>query len=116
MSPWAEVVADLTARIKLHNMRLNNVVQASFNLYLYSTISPVLVEGGSQLRCAPSVNLIAEEDPGKPGKQVLNVEISDQAPRQQAFFNFLIFIACTVFYRRIYESGYELLAQGLCFS
>ena len=68
-------------------MRLNKAVQASFNLYLYSTISPVLVEGGSQFRCAPSVDLdilIAEGDPGKPGKQVLNVEISDQAPRQQA--------------------------------
>ena len=68
-------------------MRLNKAVQASFNLYLYSTISPVLVEGGSQLRCAPSVDLdilIAEGAPGKPGKQVLNAEISDQAPLPQA--------------------------------
>ena len=58
---WAEVVADLTARYTL-----------------YSTISPVLVEGGSQDKCAPSADLlilIAEGAPGKPGKHVLKAEI-----------------------------------------
>ena len=56
--------------------------------YLYSTISPVLVEGGSQLRCAPSVDLdilIADGAPGKPGRQVLKADISDHAPLPQAF-------------------------------
>ena len=56
-------------------------------LYLYSTMSPVLVLGGSQLRWAPSVDfeiLIADGAPGKPGRHVLKAEISDQAPRPQA--------------------------------
>ena len=57
------------------------------NVYLYSTMSPVLVLGGSQLRCAPSVDLeilMAEGAPGKPGRHVLNAEISDHAPRPHA--------------------------------
>ena len=50
-------------------------------------MSPVLVLGGSQLRCAPSVDLeilMAEGAPGKPGRHVLNAEISDHAPRPHA--------------------------------
>ena len=45
---------------------------------LYSTMSPVEVEGGSQERWAPSADLlilIADGAPGKPGKQVLKAEI-----------------------------------------
>ena len=51
-------------------------------------MSPVLVEGGSQLKWAPSVDfeiLMAEGAPGKPGRHVLKAEISDHAPRPQAF-------------------------------
>ena len=50
-------------------------------------MSPVLVLGGSQLRCAPSVDfeiLMADGAPGNPGRQVLKAEISDQLPRPQA--------------------------------
>ena len=92
MSPWAEVVADLTAK---YTLKYNDFKPDSHKMreakctvvYLYSTMSPVLVLGGSQLRWAPSVDfeiLIADGAPGKPGRHVLKAEISDQAPRPQA--------------------------------
>ncbi|KAK2194273.1 hypothetical protein NP493_1g10012 [Ridgeia piscesae] len=53
----------------------------------YSVIRPAVFWGGSQDKCAPSgllLILIADGAPGKPGRHVLNAEISLNGPRPQA--------------------------------